>query len=113
MAKIFEHLQGPHSTGMRYPNEWIEPTSYLTPPKLVSEDAYMQEYEMRLEHLVRFRIVRSDEKPYAQEAAERRLKSHLYGEQLILAERAIDTVHSGASRREVIEVLIRLKESMS
>lgn len=96
----------------RYHNDWTEPKSLLSPPKLMAEEAWMQEYEIRLAHFVRYRIAHEAEKQYAEEAAKQRLIAHLYGEQLAIAHNALNAVHSGASRKEVIELLIRLLESM-
>ncbi len=111
MAKILEHSRT-YPTYERYRNEWLEPASIISPPKLTAEEAWMQEYEIRLEHFVRYRIAHEAEKPHAEDAAKQRLIAHLYGEQRAIAHNALSAIHSGSSKKEVIELLIRLLESM-
>jgi hypothetical protein len=110
-SKVFDHLVTA-PTYNRYPNEWTRPESYVSAPKLTAEEAWMQEYEIRLTHVVRYRIAHEHEKPYAEEAAKERLAAHLYNEQRVLAHSALSAVNGGASKREVIGILVNLLESM-
>lgn len=111
MPKILEHLTT-YPTYNRYPNEWVEAKSFVEGPKLMASEPWMEEYEMRLISTARYRIMHDYEKSHAEEHAKKRLIAHLYSEQKSLTENAISAISSGASKREVIEILLRLSESM-